>query len=152
MPLFKSSNNTMFVPQILFIILLALTIIEKGISQEFPSIELIENHNGWGWDAWVMQNDLITVATVPVIGARIMQYDLDEHTSIYVNDDELENTYTPTSSGFFYPNFGGFKNWPAPQEVWNWPPPPTLDYGSYEAVVDTSIDSVSLIVTSPIEQ
>jgi hypothetical protein len=152
MPLSKSSNNIMFVTPLLFTILLVLTIIEHSISQESPSIELIENHNNWGWDAWVMQNDLITVATVPVIGARIMQYDLDEHPSIYVNDDELGNTYIPTSSGFFYPNFGGFKNWPAPQEVWNWPPPPFLDYGLYEAIADISIDSVSLIVTSPIEQ
>jgi hypothetical protein len=152
MPLSKSSNNIMFVTPLLFTILLVLTIIEHSISQESPSIELIENHNNWGWDAWVMQNDLITVATVPVIGARIMQYDLDEHPSIYVNDDELGNTYIPTSSGFFYPNFGGFKNWPAPQEVWNWPPPPFLDYGLYEAIADISIDSVNLIVTSPIEQ
>ncbi|MEJ2544955.1 MAG: T9SS type A sorting domain-containing protein [Calditrichaceae bacterium] len=102
-----------------------------------------------------MKNDLITISTVPDIGARIMEYNLNEHPSIYVNESEFGNTYTPSSSGFFYPNFGGFKNWPAPQAEWNggnWPPPPTLDYGHYEAVADTSIDSVSLTLTSPIEQ
>ena len=120
-------------------------------AQQAPTIKIENDYKSWGWDAWVMQNDLVTVATVPVIGARIMQYDLDGHPSIYVNPGELGKTYTPSSSAPSR-NFGGFKNWPAPQSEWNWPPPPTLDYGSYEAVADTSIDSVSLVVTSPIEQ
>ncbi|MBN2426051.1 MAG: T9SS type A sorting domain-containing protein [Calditrichaceae bacterium] len=122
--------------------------------QDSLSLKLIEDYNDWGWDSWVMNNGLITVTTVPAIGARIMQYDLDDHPSIYMNPAETGNTYTP-SSGFFYPNFGGFKNWPAPQSGWNggnWPPPPTLDYGSYEAVADTFPDSVCLTVTRPVEQ
>ena len=139
---------------VIFVIILSLAVL--GLCQQSPSIELIENYNSWGWDTtYVMTNDLITLSTVPDIGARIMEYNLNEHPSIYVNENEFGNTYTPSSSGFFYPNFGGFKNWPAPQAEWDgsqWPPPPTLDYGHYEAVTDTSIDSVSLTVTSPIEQ
>jgi hypothetical protein len=123
-----------------------------GISlAQNPTIELIENYNNWNWNTWVMSNDLVTIATVPVIGARIMQYDLGDHPSIYVNPAEFGNSYTPSFSNF-WPNFGGFKNWPAPQAMWNWPPPPTLDYGSYEAVADIFPDSVSLTVTSPVEQ
>ncbi|MEJ2053767.1 MAG: hypothetical protein P8X42_07595 [Calditrichaceae bacterium] len=121
-------------------------------AQQSPTISLVEDHNSWGWDStWVMENDLITVATVPAIGARIMQYDLGEHSSIYVNPAETGKTYTPSQMAPSR-NFGGFKNWPAPQAVWNWPPPPTLDYGLYEAVADTAVDSVSLTVTSPVEQ
>ena len=136
---------------ILYLISTVLYTLNTGSAQQNPNIELIKDYNSWGWDAWVMSNDLVTVATVPVIGARIMQYDLGDHPSIYVNPEEFSNIYTPSSSGF-WPNFGGFKSWPAPQAIWNWPPPPTLDYGLYEAVADTFSDSVSLTVTSPVEQ
>jgi len=136
---------------ILYLISTVLYTLNTGSAQQNPNIELIENYNNWRWDAWVMSNGLVTVATVPVIGARIMQYDLGDHPSIYVNPSEFGNAYTPEFSGF-WPNFGGFKNWPAPQAIWNWPPPPTLDYGIYEAVADTLTDSVSLTVTSPVEQ
>ncbi len=122
----------------------------SAISQDSLTITLVENHKFWGWESWVMSNGLITIATVPEIGARVMQYDLGEHPSIFVNENELGNTYIPNPSQ--WPNFGGFKNWPAPQSEWNWPPPPTLDYGAYSAESDSSADSVSLIVTSPIEQ
>lgn len=145
---FKEITN---LKKVIYSILLTSIIIGFSFAQQAPTIELIEDHNSWGWDAWVMQNDLITIATVPVIGARIMQYDLGTHSSIYVNSSELGNTYTPSLAAPAR-NFGGFKNWPAPQSVWSWPPPPTLDYGSYGSESDTFTDSVSLVVTSPIEQ
>lgn len=131
---------------------IGLTLSSPLLSQNAPTVEFIENHKSWGWDSWIMQNGLITLATTPVIGARIMQYDLGEHSSMFVNPDELGKTYTPQSNSQ-WPNFGGFKNWPAPQSNWNWPPPPTLDFGSYEATVDsTKSDTISITVTSPIEQ
>ena len=120
-------------------------------AQDSLTIDLVDNYNDWGWNTWVMKNDLITVSTVPAIGARIMQYDLGDHPSLFINEDEFGNTYTPGPS-FTFHNFGGFKNWPAPQERWNWPPPPSLDFGAYESTADTSADSVSLVVTSPVEQ
>ncbi|MFH1006476.1 MAG: hypothetical protein V1800_03090, partial [Candidatus Latescibacterota bacterium] len=49
------------------------------------SVGTEENHLQWGWQSYVMDNGLITVAVVPEIGARVMQYDLDGHPSIYVN-------------------------------------------------------------------
>lgn len=118
------------------------------------TIQTVSNYNQWKWDTTiVMQNDLITMATVPTIGGRVMQYDLGTLPSMMVNSRELGNKYTPANGG--YHNFGGFKNWPSPQDVWpgKWPPPPTLDYGAY-AVLETSQtnDSVSLSVLSPIEK
>lgn len=135
----------------LFFVLILAFFTTDNFGQDSLQIELVEDHNSWGWDAWVMSNDLITISTMPSIGARIMQYDLNGHPSIFVNPDELGNTYTPSSNSG-WPNFGGFKNWPAPQDDWGWPPPPTLDFGPYEATANTSADSVSLSVTSPIEQ
>src|SRR3990172_7448825 len=122
-------------------------------AQDTTSIELVADFQDWGWEAWVMQNDLITIATVPVIGARIMQYQLGPHNSVYTNPDEYGKTYTPTSNSPWH-NFGGYKTWPAPQERWGWPPPPILDFGEYdaEAIPYSTRDSISLVVSSPIEK
>jgi hypothetical protein len=114
-------------------------------------IDSVDNYNGWGWHAYVMQNGLITTATMPEIGARIMQYDLDSHASIWINDAEVGNIHDPID-GIWY-NYGGFKNWPAPQDRWSWTPPPILDCGAYtcQAVVNTA-DSVAVFVSSQVEQ
>jgi hypothetical protein len=122
----------------------------KGVS-----LHSIPNYNQWKWNSIVLQNGLITIAVVPDIGGRIMQYDLDTLPSIFVNSAEIGQTYTPSSGG--YHNFGGYKTWPSPQGRWpgvgKWPPPPTLDFGAYTFQADsTSNDSVSITVTSPIEQ
>lgn len=99
-----------------------------------------------------MQNGLIQISTIPVIGARIMEYSVDGHESIFVNPGELGKTYDPESFNG-WPNFGGFKNWPAPQNNWGWPPPSILDFGSY-SVTDTLLtaDSLRISVESQIEK
>ncbi|MCD6335757.1 MAG: hypothetical protein J7M27_10575 [Candidatus Latescibacteria bacterium] len=121
--------------------------------EEFPAtVRSQEDYKDWGWGTFVMDNGLITVAVVPDIGARVMQYDLDGHPSIYVNPDELGKVHTPSSSSG-WPNYGGFKNWPAPQDRWGWPPPPMLDFGAYK--VDIVLDSPDSCVVScegPVEQ
>jgi hypothetical protein len=111
---------------------LGLVWLAAGSVQPQTTIQTVADYNNWGWEAVVMQNGLITVATVPAIGARVMQYDLGDHPSIFVNPAELGNTYTPVKNAPWH-NFGGFKNWPAPQDKWNWPPPPVLDFGAYTA-------------------
>jgi hypothetical protein len=117
------------------------------------TIQTVSDYNQWGWEAIVMQNGLVTVATVPVIGARVMQYDLEDHPSIFVNPDEIGKNYTPYQ-GEQWRNFGGFKNWPSPQAQWNnWPPPPTLDFGAYMAqIIVQTDDSVAVFVSSPKEK
>ena len=90
------------------------------------SLQTVSNYKQWGWNAIVMQNDFITIATVPAIGGRVMQYDLGSLPSIFVNQAELGKNYTPTQNSQWH-NFGGYKTWPAPQSQWNaggWPPPP----------------------------
>jgi hypothetical protein len=119
----------------------------------FVSIDTVANYNTWGWKAIVMQNDLITMATIPAIGARVMQYDLGSHPSLLINPSEKGKTYTPSQNGQWH-NFGGYRTNPAPQSVWpnTWPPPPKLDYGSYSyQFLSNTTDSVAVLVTSPVE-
>ena len=119
------------------------------------SFQTIPNYKSWGWNSVVMQNGLVTMATVPAIGGRVMQYDLGTIPSVFVNPSLLGMTYTPAMNSNWY-NFGGYKTWPAPQSAWNaggWPPPPTLDYGAY-TILDSVVtaDSVAVEVVSPVEQ
>jgi hypothetical protein len=118
------------------------------------SLQTVSNYKQWGWDAIVMQNPFITIATVPAIGGRVMQYDLGFFPSVFVNGTELGKTYTPAQNSPWH-NFGGYKTWPAPQSQWNaagWPPPPTLDFGTY-VVLDTvrTNDSAAVEVGSSVE-
>jgi hypothetical protein len=124
------------------------------LAQDYgTSLEIKSNWNGW--EAIVIQNGLISTVTVPDIGARVMQYDLDGHVSIYGDSSLNGKTYTPAADSPFR-NFGGFKNWPSPQYGpgrWIWPPPPTLDCGKYTyKVLAETPDSAAIKVTSPVEQ
>jgi len=118
------------------------------------TMQTVFNYNQWKWDTTiVMQNGLITIATVPAIGGRVMQYDLGSLPSMMVNSNLFGKKYTP-SNGAYY-NFGGYKIWPSPQDLWpgKWPPPPTLDFGAYSVLeaIQTN-DSVTLSVLSPVEK
>jgi hypothetical protein len=116
-----------------------------------PSIQTVSDYGGWGWNAVVMSNGLVTMATMPDIGARVMQYDLAGHATLFINPDLVGQTHTPARGGLY--QYGGFKNWPSPQSKWNWPPPPTLDYGQYTfEIAAESPDSVAVFVSSPVEQ
>jgi hypothetical protein len=115
----------------------------------------LEQNPDWnGWEAIIVGNGLISTATVPAIGARVMQYDLGDHPSVFRDPALNGKTYTPNPAMWY--NFGGFKNWPSPQYGagrWSWPPPPVLDYAAYTSeIVVNSADSVVIRVTSPIEQ
>ncbi|MEM7028741.1 MAG: DUF4380 domain-containing protein [Chloroflexota bacterium] len=70
-----------------------------------------------GWQTLSLNNDLITVQTAPIIGGRIIQFSLQDHEYLWV-DDDLAGTQ-PTSSGLGSDgdtvNYGGEKLWPAPQ-------------------------------------
>ncbi|HEX7071622.1 MAG TPA: hypothetical protein VF190_12485, partial [Rhodothermales bacterium] len=115
------------------------------------SIEQVADHKGWGWETFVLENGYIRLAAVPAIGGRVMEFSLNDHESIWVNQSQVGSTPSPSAGP--WPNHGGYKNWPAPQSRWNWPPPPTLDYGPYTAsIVHQSADSVSVRLEGPVEQ
>ncbi len=110
------------------------------------SIDTVSNYNGWGWDEiLVVKNNYITLGIVPLIGGRVLQYDLGIDTFMIINESLLGDVFpgpspTPWDGTWGY---GGYKTWPAPQSVWNWPPPPILDWGAYEyEVFQYSNDSV----------
>jgi len=116
------------------------------------TLDSTSHYQDWPWTCLVMENGIITIATVPEIGARVMQYDLAGHPSIFTNPDAFNDTYDPaTYTG--WPTWGGYKVWPAPQDSWGWPPPPYLDFGVYASHVEfTTPDSAAIFVSSPLEK
>jgi hypothetical protein len=125
--------------------LIALVLLTSwAISADNTTASLVTNYQQWGWDAVVMQNGLVTIAILPDVGGRILQYDLGTHPSMWINSAELGKTYTPsgTSGGH---TFGGFMNWPSPQARWGWPPPPTIDYGKYATEIKSAGDDSCVV-------
>lgn len=94
-----------------------------------------------GWEAVVLQNDLVRVVAVPDIGGRIMACDLGEYLFFFVDPDLAGKLYSPAEnqgdgSLAAWKNYGGDKTWPSPQgwdtdEQWHGPPDPVLDSGRY---------------------
>lgn len=123
---------------------------------EAVELSVVDDHLGWGWQAQVLRNELVTLAVIPAIGGRAMQYDLSDHPFLWVNPAEIGRTYEPSADGT-WPNFGGYKSWVAPQGQWlrgggQWPPAPTLDYGAYTATrEDGAQGAVTLVTTGPVE-
>ena len=108
----------------------------------------VENHKKRGWNAWVISNDWISLTAIPEIGGRIMEYSLGNHSPLFINDDLTGKTVNP-AEGLEWPNFGGYKVWPAPQQTWQWPPPPVLDHGPYQAEIEHhNEESVTLCLKS----
>ncbi|MBN1414466.1 MAG: DUF4380 domain-containing protein [Bacteroidales bacterium] len=120
-------------------------------------LDTITNYNSWGWQSLVIENDYIKLVIVPEIGGRVLYYGFPDDEYMWVNPDQLKQTYDPdinqsgpwgTSSGY-----GGYKVWPAPQDQWGWPPPPFLAWGSFTFTTETATgDSVVVYVRSQVEK
>lgn len=119
------------------------------IAQSYDVVlEKKTGHNGWtsGWGtAYVVKNDIVTVAIVPELGGRVMQYDLGSHQSIYVHN----GNQVPSSGNDLV---GGFRVLPSPQSDFVWPSPPNLDFNPYTCTeLVNSTDSVVIYLESRIE-
>ncbi len=114
------------------------------------------NHHGWGWDALVLGNGLVTLAVVPAAGGRVLQYDLGHHPFLWVNPAEQGKIYAPAEDDPFH-DFGGYKTWVAPQYAWKRglgaaPPAPHLDCGLWSAAIAAHDAAAAVIESeSPIE-
>lgn len=121
----------------------------------------IREQNFRGWDALTLSNGLIELTAVPVIGGRVMAYDLNGFPYLYVDRNLAGRMFTPEEhmgdgSMPNWKNYGGDKTWPSPQgwsspEEWPGPPDAVLDSGCYSvtARVENPDGSAELEMTSP---
>lgn len=106
----------------LFLLLLSTALAAQA--QPSPAtVSQLSDYQNWGWgEVIVLENGLVALAMAPRIGARVMQYDLGAHQGLFLNPAEIGKLYEPTRTSPWH-NYGGYKNWPAPQDRWDWPPP-----------------------------
>lgn len=85
-----------------------------------------EPHRGWA-DALFLRNPLVEVVVVPSLG-RVMQFRFRGGEDVFWENPALEGKPMPPDPwGASVGSFGGDKTWPAPQSLWNWPPPDAFD-------------------------
>jgi hypothetical protein len=121
----------------------------SAASAQDVTVQTQSNYNSWGtgWDSvYVLKNTIVTLAAVPKIGGRIMQYDLGTHASMYV--DSANKGKVPAASALL----GGFRTLASPQSNFTWPPSPLLEVGRYScAIKANTADSGVIYLESPIE-
>jgi len=143
----------------LFLFIMGIASVYAGFSQDLNvQLDTIDNYNGWGWKALVVDNEYIQLVVLPEIGGRILHYGFEGDTYMAVNNSQINRKYDPTTNQtgpWSSWGYGGYKAWPSPQAEWKpstWPPPPYLDWGNYTwAVEHASADSVIIYLKSGLE-
>ena len=106
-----------------FTIIIALLILSIQ-AEARVTVECI-NYRGWQ-DSYRLTAGAYSLVVVPEIGGRIMEYSLDGRNVIWENPLEFSQTYPIGSE---WRNYGGYKTWVSPQDLWGWPPDFMLDSG-----------------------
>ncbi len=100
--------------------------------------------NEWGM-VYIVKNDIVTVAVVPKLGGRVMQYSLGNNGFFYIHNPQQ----MPSDGNDIV---GGFRVLPSPQSDFVWPSPPNLDFNPYTCTeVNVNGDSVVLLLESQVE-
>ncbi len=99
----------------------------------YVSVAKVSNYDslGAGWDSeYVMQDSIVTLAAVPLVGGHLMQFDLaTTSTTLFV--DSANKGKVPTGDSLF----GGYRTLVSPQSSFPWPPSPILDWKPYACTV-----------------
>jgi Domain of unknown function (DUF4380) len=89
------------------------------------------------WFAINISNGLISLSIVPEIGGRLLDLSLGRSRILYSNPRLRGKAIPGLGEGESSRNYGGSKDWPAPQGwssegEWPGPPDPVLDCGAYD--------------------
>lgn len=134
-------------------------------AQNAQTISIINNYKDWGWDSvFVARNKFISVAVVPKAAGRILEYDLGETPSLWLNSRLLGKSYKPTDQvkKNEWRNFGGYRLVPLPIDncaedldgikMKRWPPPAIIGDSPYKADIKKNAEGYQTInVTSGIQ-
>jgi hypothetical protein len=104
-----------------------------------------ETYRGWA-HSYRISNGVADLVVVPQIG-RVMRYGLKGKPNVLWENAALDGT-KPIPKTDEWLNYGGDKLWPAPQDLWGWPPDTDLDGSAHRAEVIAN----GLRITSPISK
>ena len=111
------------------------------------TVRTLVRHRGWH-DAVVMANGQVEAVLVPSVG-RLMQFRFvgSQDGPLWENTKLAGAPMPPKPWEASHGSFGGDKTWPAPQSVWNWPPPDVFDAAPLAFRVQ---DDASVVLVSPV--
>lgn len=125
------------------------------------SVSVIKNYNNWKWnDVHVAQNKFISVAVVPDAAGRILEYNLGDIPSLWINPDLFGKSYAPNDEVKMvdWRNFGGYRLVPIPvnncaidkngNKVNRWPPPVIIGDSPYITTIETNKSGIKTIEVS----
>jgi len=114
-----------------------------------PTVATAQNYRGWK-DAIILRNGVVEVVIVPSLG-RVMQFRFAGETDgpFWENDKLFGQPMPAEPWKAAHGSFGGDKTWPAPQTLWNWPPPDIFDTAAVTASVTSDKSVILLSPVSP---
>ncbi|QHI39240.1 hypothetical protein IMCC3317_46450 [Kordia antarctica] len=111
------------------------------------TVFVAENYKGWNWEnVHVAKNKYISLAVVPDAAGRILEYNLGETPSLWINPKLLGKQFPATDEvkQNEWRNFGGYRLVPLPYENCSvdkdgnrgkrWPPPAIIGDAPYKVV------------------
>lgn len=134
-------------PLLTLLAFISLSPAARSLAAEPPvTIADHQNHRGWT-DAIILRNRTVEVVIVPSIG-RVMQFRfVGETDGPFWENEKLAGKPMPADPWkAAHGSFGGDKTWPAPQSLWNWPPPDVFDTTAVTATINPDR---SVTLTSP---
>ncbi|WP_163397314.1 hypothetical protein [Flavobacterium fluviatile] len=136
-------------------------------SQTTQTVRVIKNYNNWKWDSvYVAKNKFISVAVVPQSAGRILEFNLGDVPSLWVNPKLLGKSFPHSEEVKMsdWRNFGGYRLVPLPidncsvdkngNSAKRWPPPVMIGDSPYNAriVKNKSSEPSEIVVTSGVQQ
>lgn len=120
-------------------------------AQSNQTVSIVNNYNDWGWNkVFVTKNKYISVAVVPDAAGRILEYNLGDVPSLWVNPKLYGKVFKPNDSVKMneWRNFGGYRLVPIPvdnfavnnqgEKTKRWPPPAVMGDSPYEVAISTN--------------
>ncbi|NME67981.1 hypothetical protein [Flammeovirga aprica] len=126
------------------------------------AIEKVDNYKGWKWEeTYVLTNEFISLAVVPDAAGRVLEYNLSDIQSLWINPKEFGQKYSDSEEVKMnqWRNFGGYRLVPTPVEncalgkngerSQRWPPPVSIGDAPYTVTdVKESEGQVGITVKS----
>ncbi|MGJ8762351.1 MAG: hypothetical protein ACSHXA_17575, partial [Polaribacter sp.] len=130
----------------------------SSFSQQGKTISIKKNYNNWGWnDVYVAKNKYISLAVVPDAAGRILEYNLDDVPSLWVNPKLFGKSFGTSEEVKMneWRNFGGYRLVPLPIENSSidkngnksnrWPPPVVIGDAPYQVSIGENYEGKKTI-------
>ncbi|WP_096429414.1 hypothetical protein [Labilibaculum antarcticum] len=136
------------------------------VEKPVQTVSIVQNYKNWQWDSvFVAKNKYISLAVVPDAAGRVLEYNLGEVPSLWLNPELFGKSFAPNDEvkQEDWRNFGGYRLVPIPvddcainasgEKTNRWPPPVVIGDSPYKVDISTNKDGEqSIDVESGIQE